>query len=538
MRYYKLLIPLFIIILFNGCFGLSNRDIDSAKASQIFLAQAKNKLSEQRSKYQNLTKSDDFKILENYSKKENWIINFKKSSKELEHADKISAEISKIIEQNDSDDKNKLKRKISDLKSSIIKASKLYKVPFQRIDFLKNVIENSSKIKDFAQKNSNEVNSIYLNLESNIDNAKKEYPKKSLDLNFRLSQVEKINNETQNYLSVLLKEYNKEPDLIDYALYGDTANEIISNLKKTKDMDKSLRKRTSELYASYSKILKDMGINYYVVVKRASWNNSNDWDNTPDYTYPKSLVTKELIQYFETSATGTIAKYSTGGFFSNGFNLYIDRNMWNSLKISPTSKWPSNYDDEAEYWVEKTIYKYYHKYIVIENNKSTTTDWIEVNENTYYQQEANLGMEILSKPYGYYEEESITNASPIGMSTVGNPKYGEWKNDSNGNSFWHYYGMYSFFGNLMGPNHYYSRYDYDHYNNRRYDQPYYGRNNQYGTWGSKTYSNKNNASSHYAKTNKETVRSAKNSTGKKTSSRSVRNSASKTRGRGPGGGGK
>jgi len=39
-------------------------------------------------------------------------------------------------------------------------------------------------------------------------------------------------------------------------------------------------------------------------------------------------------------------------------------------------------------------------------------------------------MEILSKPYGYYESEKLKNASPIGINYVGNSKYGEWKKDT------------------------------------------------------------------------------------------------------------
>lgn len=62
---------------------------------------------------------------------------------------------------------------------------------------------------------------------------------------------------------------------------------------------------------------------------------------------------------------------------------------------------------------------------------------------------------------------------------VGNPSYGNWKQDSSGRSFWEWYGMYSLFSNVMGGRSYYnnwaSRPNYSYYGN-------YGRNR----WGSDT----------------------------------------------------
>lgn len=60
---------------------------------------------------------------------------------------------------------------------------------------------------------------------------------------------------------------------------------------------------------------------------------------------------------------------------------------------------------------------------------------------------------------------------------VGNPAYGNWKQDSSGRSFWEWYGMYALFSNVLGGRNYYdswsSRPNYSYYGN-------YGRNR----WGS------------------------------------------------------
>ncbi len=67
---------------------------------------------------------------------------------------------------------------------------------------------------------------------------------------------------------------------------------------------------------------------------------------------------------------------------------------------------------------------------------------------------------------------------------VGNPSYGNWKQDSSGRSFWEWYGMYALFSNVLGGRSYYdswsSRPNSSYYGN-------YGRNR----WGSSTDVNRN-----------------------------------------------
>ncbi len=95
-------------------------------------------------------------------------------------------------------------------------------------------------------------------------------------------------------------------------------------------------------------------------------------------------------------------------------------------------------------------------------------------EEDYFENQAYLGMEILSKPYGYFEDERVKEASPPGMAYVGNKKYGEWRNDpGSGRSFWYYYGIYSFLN--RGPGHYYYRGGWSQWRTRyRNREPYFG----------------------------------------------------------------
>ena len=55
-----------------------------------------------------------------------------------------------------------------------------------------------------------------------------------------------------------------------------------------------------------------------------------------------------------------------------------------------------------------------------------------------------------------------------GSQLVGNPQYGNWQENSSGNSFWHWYGQYAFFSTMLGRPIMYNRWaggrDYSYYN--------------------------------------------------------------------------
>jgi hypothetical protein len=125
---------------------------------------------------------------------------------------------------------------------------------------------------------------------------------------------------------------------------------------------------------------------------------------------------------------------------------------------------------------------------------SELKETVEVTKPDYDKNSKNLGMVIDSKELGLYDHEAAKFASPPGYRYVGDKKYGEWKRDAHGNSFWAFYGQYAFMRSLFwGPSYYQPifRRDYDTYSNyRKNGQTYYGRtstgSNQYGTSGTYT----------------------------------------------------
>ena len=132
--------------------------------------------------------------------------------------------------------------------------------------------------------------------------------------------------------------------------------------------------------------------------------------------------------------------------------------------------------------------QYFHKYRVIQMDEGWTTDWFKVPKDYYHMNEKFMGMTLFAKKDG----EDIKGAAPPGYAYVGDTRYGHWRNDSSGRSFWEFYGKYrllaDFFGGWYRPVY---RNDYDTYRNyRARHTPYFGSRNQFGTDGSLVKSNK------------------------------------------------
>lgn len=143
---------------------------------------------------------------------------------------------------------------------------------------------------------------------------------------------------------------------------------------------------------------------------------------------------------------------------------------------------------------------YFHKYKILTGTGDTTnfgvnervTDWINVPRRFYQRNEQYLGMALASKVPG---QETNQTATPPGYQYVGDSRYGEWRTDERGNSFWAFYGKYALFRDLLFgssttglfDNRRIERSDFDSYQrSREQNRPFFGRNGEYGTWGTQT----------------------------------------------------
>ncbi len=201
---------------------------------------------------------------------------------------------------------------------------------------------------------------------------------------------------------------------------------------------------------------------------------------------------------------------------------------------------------------ENDVFK--HKYKIITNmtdsvnKKEEITDWQTVDKDYFMQNENNLGLELAAKS----EDGKVhkTPAPPGYSNYVGNEKYGQWKTDNSGNSFWAFYGQYMFMSsmfNMMSSPVY--RGGYNTYRNDYYGQrPYYGTtgkdgSTQYGTNSATARKtnptffdrNKNNVSSFKNKVQSSVTRSNARTKASSSSSSKSKSSGGTTRTRSSGG---
>ncbi len=137
---------------------------------------------------------------------------------------------------------------------------------------------------------------------------------------------------------------------------------------------------------------------------------------------------------------------------------------------------------------------YYHQYKIVVGEKKSGSDDLEVSERIldaervsqkhYARYQDKLGMVLVSK-----DQEGVDGVpQPAQYRYVGNNRYGEWRTNSNGTSFWAFYGQYAMLSHIMGSG---QRPIYrDEWNSyqgsRRRGQTYFGPNNDFGTRGSVT----------------------------------------------------
>lgn len=537
----------FLAAFLSGCSGLPDLLMHEFKLMPKRMTDNEALIKTKKEAFDNLSSHSEWKFFSPYLDAEKWVDKFSVANDELSKAKKLyDTQIEPMADRNEPEETQAFTALIEKFNNHIYASSGAANYADKRIDFLVTTRNTADEKYKKASKQYGNNLSLQRLFTSKINAAAKKYPNKKDDLKIRVSGIDTLVKESSDSYKTLKTEYHKNTST-NYAYFGDAAVALDKTTHKVAKYENEHSVKVDELDRSYVKVLADQRVDYYVVIGRATWCEGEFCGSGSEARYPDVKVDAKIFEYFDTLTLSSIAKYRRSWGGSDKFTLNIPQDKWNALRLNYKSG-KSNSHDYGEYWVDKTYSKTYHKYIEIVNDKMTEKDWQPVSEDYFWSRYENLGMAILTKPYGYYEEDSLKDAQPVGMATVAKPvvrngvatgsnQYGEWRR-SNGNSFWYYYGAYRLFGALAGPRRY-SYNDWNSYSGRRSGSAYYGRNNDYGTYGSSTYSNSRYRNSSYATRNPGEVRSA--ASGKSRSSRSnpsVRGAGSSSRSRGPSGGGK
>ncbi|MFT6732755.1 MAG: hypothetical protein ACJAS9_000937 [Polaribacter sp.] len=539
----KSILLILSISILSGCEGLPDNLVEEVERMEgkqerleRFIAQRKNELSE-------LSKHNDSEFLMHYSQSEDWTQYFSIASAQLDKARNLyNNEITPFYDKDDPKDSTSV-FKLNKMHSEYMKNSNIStRYVNERIAFLIESRDNASLIQEKAKQHLFEISRLQDELLIESKKAIANFPNKSVDLESRQSLINDLAKIVEESNSQLNNEYNKRSnssnEFVDYAIIGEQGQLIEKKLTEATKQQKETKNKISQLEKSYVKVLADQRIEYFLTITRASWCEGEYCGNGSETSYSPIKVDSTVFEYFDSSQVATLATIRRG-WGSETLKINVKKDMWKALSLNERYRWDRNHTD-ADYWIQKLYTKTFHKYVEIEDDQSKETGWQSVSETYFLKQYDNLGMAILTKPFGFYDEDAITDAQPVGMATIAEPvlkdgvasgsnQYGEWR-QSNGLSFWHYYGMYHMYRGLVGP----SRYgynDWNGYNSRHRGASYYGRNNRWGTFGSSTYSNSRYQNSGFARANSSTVYSAR--TGKRASSSSIRGASSSNRNRGP-----
>ena len=144
----------------------------------------------------------------------------------------------------------------------------------------------------------------------------------------------------------------------DYAAFV-TAADAIEQAKKTLSKDgPTFEKDLDQLYQSYTKILEDMKVDYFVNIYRESWDERSDYYNPGIYAYTVQ-VSPGVFQTLTQSEAESIADL-TPGF--NGMNLRVTRGLesaFKALNLDLMAGWPDSRHNAATFYLESTQLKYF-----------------------------------------------------------------------------------------------------------------------------------------------------------------------------------
>lgn len=289
---------------------------------------------------------------------------------------------------------------------------------------------------------------------------------------------------------------------IDYAAFADGHTAVVDGSAKIGKLRQQLTRDLPSLDRSYSKILSDMKAEYTVCASRTSWyeNTYDDFPRETGYDYPCVLVSEDVFETAE-EFDDRDQDFATYGSIWGGGEVRINsigdvtdaeaQALWKALNLDPKANWPGGSDNSATFWIRAAEAHYFHKYTYVSNGVRALGGWEEVTPELYEEHWDDLGLALLEKPYGKFEDEVSTAAAPPGMALIGDTKTGEWRTDNNGNSFWFWYPLFmSTYGRDYGPGWGgYSRAEWDEYNrSQRNRDAYYGGSGgrSYGTHGSTT----------------------------------------------------
>ncbi len=500
MKWMKWVLLAPLLFALAACGGLSSETEARAGKVKASFASLLKLVESERATFVNLEKDKAaWAFFEPYATREGWAASFDAAEADVKGLQKrFDTDVQPLLSADREEDEAKLAELLTALEANYKPAEESIKAVKSRMTLLKTGFEKAPEWIEAARQHMESIDAAATALRPVIAKTKKDFADRANDIDTRFAPLSKLVADANAQLALAEAEFVKHESgsEADYAVFADAVAFLETNAATFATLDTEYREDLESLYKDFTLVLRDMKVEYAVTIGRSSWDSASDWDTTKDHLYAPVNISAADYEYLSGLGAGEGAGgqgYLASYIYSWGswsVKSYIDAGIWKRLGLDVGVAWPDNSHDESMFYIEDLEPVYYHKYAEISGTDVIEGDWEEVDEADYGARIDDFGMALETKPLGKFDDEAVTEATPVGIDMVGDTRYGEWRQDSSGNSFWHYYGQYAFFNNLFADNRYY-RSDYDDYRRWRNERGssgavygWYGSNRNAPTWGS------------------------------------------------------
>jgi hypothetical protein len=475
--------------------GLPARTREEAERTRAAIDAENAEIAQKEAAYRTFAASSAYNAYRIYADRERWAGQFDYARAKTAAARTTYEQyVTPLLKKDDPHDDYPVEVQTERINRLISEARAYAETPQRRRDYVDQVSRSYARLLKESNGNADAAKAALTSLLAQRDKARGSFPARDADIDKHVQPVQKLADEavraSQKVSFEAANAVAGRP--ADFVVLGDNAQLLSRNASTIREDARTADGQLQSLSSSYSKALADMKAVYYITVTRWSWDDDADYPSTHTYTYPRKELTGEAFDYFNAlpESLPYVARLKSSWFGGSNVQLdpRVDAAHWSALGISPQEDWAYR-DDTAEYGFTLSA-DYFHKYLVTENGEAHETDWEKVDETMFESHVDDLGMDLVSKPFGAFEDEKIANPTPAGLAFVGNPQYGQWQRDDRGMSFWAWYGAYRLFGDLLGAGrqpYLYRQDEWNTWSTRYRGQPYYGedkdKRERYGTGG-------------------------------------------------------
>ena len=489
----RLAIAALAVCVCVGC-GLSRNIRAEAERTSALIDAENSDIARKEAAYRTFVASSAYASYRVYAEREAWLGQFDHARVKTAAArTTYQRSVEPLLRRNDRQDEPAIGTQVSRIARLIGEARAYADLPQRRRGFIDEVSRSYARLSRESRDNANAVETAVASVRTMGEKARSAFPARAADIGRRIQPIQQLADATvRASQKVSFETANANAGrAADFVVLGDNAQLVSRNASKILEDTREAGVQFLSLSSSFSRALADMKAVYFITVQRWAWNESQDSPPVHTYTYARRELPGDAFDYFNAlpESLPYVARLSSGWFGSEfGAHPNVDSARWEALGIAPREAWVGR-DDTAEYGFSLSA-DYFHKYLVTENGHAEETDWQKVDETMFENHVDDLGMDIVAKPFGAFEDEKITNPTPAGLAFVGNPQYGQWETDDRGGSFWRWYLEYRLFSALLGAGgqpYSYRRDEWDTWSTRYRGQPYYGedkdKRERYGTNG-------------------------------------------------------